>query len=122
MIKNCKECGSLIKKAGDISDFLYIPPANTDPVCTNNDSGYKFSESTIVLNRKKFIINRLYRVWRNNPQLRLGQLIWTVFNGDNFFNHEDEAFMDFIELKKFECEHHVDNMVCSCRQTVDNLL
>lgn len=48
------------------------------------------------------ILNRLKKVWRNNPDLRLGQLILNTFSIHNgvdsmVYRMEDEEFIKKIE-------------------------
>lgn len=37
-------------------------------------------------------------VWKRNPDMRLGQLLWALADGDPFFT-EDDAFLDGARYK-----------------------
>lgn len=46
---------------------------------------------------KREVIDSLYEIWAKNPELRLSQLIWNAFQGDDFFYVEDTDFTNKIE-------------------------
>lgn len=65
----------------------------------------KFSNKTYQSNikgramkdyEKREIVERLYRVWVENPHLRFGQLVKNVIR-ENLYNVEDSDLIDKIE-------------------------
>lgn len=49
--------------------------------------------------QKKEIMERLYAVWINNPELRLGQLLYNAFPNVDIFYIEDEDFIQKLERR-----------------------
>ena len=47
--------------------------------------------------QKRVILDRLFEVWVQHPQLRLGQLIRGVYDNDSLFTEEDWPFIEHLE-------------------------
>jgi hypothetical protein len=47
---------------------------------------------------KKQAIVRILDVWKRNPELRLGQLIYLATNGEDIFDVEDAQLVTEIEM------------------------
>jgi hypothetical protein len=47
---------------------------------------------------KKQAIARILDVWKRNPELRLGQLIYLAANNEDIFDVEDAALVTEIEM------------------------
>ena len=57
------------------------------------------SDRATTLEKKKQILVRLYRIWKENPDLRLSQLIENVYPHDNkcMYHIEDFPFIEELE-------------------------
>jgi hypothetical protein len=55
------------------------------------------NKRAITDEHKREILERLYRAWHKNHQLRLGQLIWNKVDRGDLFYVEDEDFIKALE-------------------------
>lgn len=56
------------------------------------------------MNNKRIVIERLYKLWESNPELRIAQLLWNEFGNEDFFYIEDKDFIKRLEEKYKDCE------------------
>ena len=47
---------------------------------------------------KKQAITRILDVWKRNPAMRLGQLIYVATNGEDIFDVEDSQLVTEVEM------------------------
>ena len=56
-----------------------------------SDSWYKGGQRAIDDKMKETVVNRLLEVWKQNPELRLMQLLGNVFRSDPYYIEDYDA-------------------------------